>query len=135
MANTNFWYELGKYLETAGVGTVAIDLFIGKVPPAPDNIVAITTNQYRGNRPSPDIPIIQVPRVQLLVRNKSFDVAAEKLDTIRTLLQGIVNVRLPHWRILGIAADQEGGPLGQDEQGRQEFAISFIIRMHRIADE
>lgn len=126
----DFIDEIGDYLATAGVGTVATNIFIGELPPDPDNCVALfgLPGQVIGDQR--EVPSLQFPRVQALIRNKSYDLASDKMQAVRTALHGKYGLLLPNWRVLRIHAEQEGGPIGTDDQDRFEFSINFVAEVN-----
>lgn len=129
-AAIDFLDELLDYLDENGIGTVNTDIFMGKMPPNPSDCVVIKGNPTGRNTPASEIPIMEYPRFQILVRASNYGDGAAKLREVRTLLHGKLNFWLPHFRVLIIQCEQDGGPLGQDDQGRSEFSINFISEHH-----
>lgn len=126
----DFLNELGDYLATAGIGTVATNLFIGELPASPDNCVALLGLPGSVIGQAREVATLQFPRFQAIIRNTSYDTASDKLQAVRTALHNKYGVILPHWRILRMHAEQEGGPIGTDDQDRFEFSINFIAEIN-----
>src|SRR5690554_3362517 len=134
---------LAQHLADNGVGTFdedsGNDIFINKQPPDPDNCVTLVGQPGTTLTTSRDVPELQFPRFQLLVRNTDYDAASRKFQEARSVLHGIVGKRLPEnepvVRILRCHVEQEGGPLGEDEQGRSEISCNFICEFHNLEEE
>jgi hypothetical protein len=119
--------DLGQYLHNNGVGVLSTSLFKGKMPPDPDNVVALFDTG--GQTPNPDIPLKE-PTFQVIVRNNSYSAGKAILDTVRSLLHQQSNVQLiPNGTyIYFILLISEGGHIGRDENQREEFSINFRCR-------
>lgn len=132
----DFLNELASYLEDQGVGTYDADagrnIFTGEHPADPDNCVSLIGLPSGSLGQSRDIPELQFPRFQAIVRNASYDTGSTKLQAVRTALHGKLedDLGLTSWRVLRLHADQEGGPIGDDGQGRFEFSINFSAEVH-----
>lgn len=122
----DFVNELADYLAGQGVGTVATDIFIGKLPATPDNCVALfgLPGQVIGD--AREVASLHFPRVQAIIRNESYDLASNKMEAVRTALHNKYGLDWTSWRVMRMHAEQEGGPIGQDDQGRFEFSINFV---------
>jgi hypothetical protein len=131
----SFLDEIADYLADAttapDIGTVGTDIFVNKLPTSPDNCVAIlgltgpllaSSNRH--------ISSLVFPRFQVFIRNKDDALGAAKLADVRTKLHAKYGVLLPNWRIMNCHAEQEGGPIGTDEQDRSEFSINFIAEVN-----
>lgn len=127
------------YLDAANVGVYDTDsgrnIFKAVLPPEPNNCIALIGldgNIIGENR---DVADLIFPRFQIIVRNEDFDTGAAKLKEVRDTLHGMINVFLPddsapYWRVLRCHAYQEGGSIGNDDQGRFEFSINFAAETH-----
>lgn len=130
----DFFNEIADYMADASVapdiGTVATDIFIGELPPSPDNCVAIfgLPGQVIGDQR--EVAPLQFPRFQVIVRNTNYDTASAKMQDVRTKLHGKYGVDLASWRVLRCHAEQEGGPIGSDDQNRFEFSINFVAEIN-----
>lgn len=137
----DFLNEIADYLDSEGVGTVGTDLFVGSLPPDPDDCVAVlglTSNPIGVQR---DVADLQFPRFQVITRNTDYEGASAALQAVRGALHGILSLNLPvgvnittqqYIRLLRCHADQEGGPIGSDDQGRYEFSINFSAEYHYV---
>lgn len=119
--------EIGDYLATAGVGTVATNIFIGVQPAEPANCISLfgLLGANIGNQR--EVASLNFPRFQVVVRNEAYDTASDKLAAVRAALHNKYGLILPNWRIMRCHAEQEGGPIGEDAQGRYEFSINFMV--------
>lgn len=129
----DFFNEIGDYLATSpapDLGTVATDIFIGELPPDPDNCIAIFGLPGSVIGDQREVPSLQFPRFQVIVRNKDYDLGAAKLQDVRTKLHGLYGVDTGTYRMLRCHAEQEGGPIGSDDQNRFEFSINFVAEIN-----
>jgi len=111
------------------------NVFVGELPAEPDTCVAffgLPGDQLQAGR---DIPALTFPRYQIITRSADYEEAAALLTAVRTSLHGMIDYRLPSWRVMRNHAEQEGGPLGQDAQGRFEFSINFVAEFHALPPE
>lgn len=131
----DFYSEIASYLDDEGVGTYESEtgrnIFRNRLPATPDDalaIFAIPGSQVPiGSR---DVSTLQFPRFQIIVRSVSYDDGADMLAAVRTALHAKNDITLPNWRVLKCMADQEGGPIGHDDQNRNEFAINFSAEIN-----
>jgi hypothetical protein len=130
----DFLDEVASYLEDEGVGVFDTDsgrnIFVGEVPESPVNLVALlgATGVTLGD--AKQIKTLNFPRFQAYIRNASYSDGSTKLLQVRTALHALYGEILPNYRVLACHADQEGGPLGKDPQGRYEFTINFTAEIN-----
>lgn len=133
MATVDFLVQLSDYLETQGLGIAdvnhgAVNIFVGKLPGDPDNLISII-GEPGIHQPDVNIQELQFPRFQILVRNTDYQTGSTKLRAVRTALHNTIALSLPNFFVLYIHADQEGFPIGEDDKGRAEFSIHFSCEM------
>lgn len=118
--------EIATYLAANSIGTLATNLFYGQMPDIDQNVTVCVYDRV-GLKPSVDIPDIKHPMFQIVVRSKTYDLGKAKLDAIRDLLQDKINVYLVGGGIKFrfIQAMSEGGWIGLNEAGKEEFSINF----------
>lgn len=130
----DFYDEVATHLDGQGIGTYTSssgrNIFTGHHPSSPDNCVSILGLLGTTIGSSREVASLQFPRFQVVVRNKDYDLGAAKLQAVRTALHGKYGLILPNWRVLRCHADQEGGPIGKDDQGRFEFSINFAAEIN-----
>lgn len=119
--------EVAEYLEDNGVGTRGTDLFYSYLPGQAGTATAILDSG--GPKPDESIPT-KSPTFQVLVRAADYDTGKSKLDTIRGLLHQKRNVQLVSGGIYFyfIFAISEGGHIGRNDAGQDEFSINFECR-------
>lgn len=81
--------EATKYLEQTGVGSIQRTLFYGTMPASPIGVTVVTAEG--GVRSSIETGL-RTPSVQVLVRDKDFDVAAARADKVFGALDNKWNV-------------------------------------------
>lgn len=123
----DFLTSIALYLESLGIGSASgsnVNIFVGKQPPEPNN--CITVLGLIGNElPDATIADLNYPRFQVLIRNIDYEDGSEKLRQVREALHTAIALNLPNYHVLRLHAQQEGYPIGEDEQGRPEFSINF----------
>ena len=129
----DFLFEIADYMANAtapDIGTVATDIFNEELPGTPDNCVAVfgLPGQVIGD--SREVAALTFPRFQVIVRNTDYALGAAKLLDVRTKLHGKYGLMLPSWRVMRMHAEQEGGPIGSDDQNRFEFSINFVAEIN-----
>lgn len=124
----NFYSELADYME--GEDATLDSIVTGFLPGDFDNCIAIIGIAGTTLFDQRDVPALKFPRFQVLVRNTDFDEAENQMNKVRAVLHGLIGVSLPSFRIMRLHVEQEGGALGQDEQGRFEFGINFTGEIH-----
>lgn len=120
--------DVADYLATQSVGTVGTDIFVGRSVPDPDNQVVVFATG--GPEPSRHLATMKEMTVQVYIRNTSYSTGNTKLEAVRTALHKKHGLTLTNHRILFSMAASEGGHIGQDSEGRDEFSINFIMRGH-----
>lgn len=126
----DFLNEIADYMADAAtspdIGTVGTDIFVGELPASPDNCVALFGLPGSVIGDQREVASLQFPRFQVVVRNKVYETGSNKLQDVRTKLHNKYNLDLASWRVLRLHAEQEGGPIGSDDQDRWEFSINFM---------
>lgn len=114
--------DLTQQLITAGLGTLGTDVFSGFMPGNVDNgLVVIETG---GLQPDKDI-LIHTPTFQVLIRSKSYSNGRTKLTNVYNTFHQLENVTLGGTYFFFILAQTEGGHIGRDDNGRDQFSINF----------
>lgn len=135
----DFTDELANYLDYLNIGTAGTDIFVNKQPSDVDNCVCLFGLPGTTLQSGRDVPGLQFPRFQVVVRNTDYNDGADKLQAVRTALHGLIGKLLPvtavpatdpYIRVMRCHAEQEGGPIGEDDKGRAEFSINFIAEYH-----
>lgn len=129
----DFYNEIGDYLANAtapDLGTVATDIFIAELPATPNDCIAVfgLPGQIMGDQR--EVASLQFPRFQVIVRNENYEAGSAKLQDVRTKLHGLYGVDVGSYRVLRCHAEQEGGPIGSDDQNRYEFSINFVAEIN-----
>lgn len=117
-----FIEEIAAKLQTAGVGTVATDIFIGDQPPSPDNLVLLV--ETSGQEPNKEIPITK-PTFQVIIRNSSYGAGRAKATSAFNALHQLANADLGDNYVFYVLATSDVGYIGRDENNRHEWSINF----------
>jgi len=115
--------DIASYLQTAGIGTVGTSIFIGHMPDAPTNCLALY--QYAGEPPLA-VGEIESPRLTVRVRNATYLNGQNKARDVLKALHTLGEVTINAHRYLYIRAAGSIAQLGKDHEGRALFTIDFI---------
>lgn len=114
-------------------------IFVGKQEATPDDQIAIFGATGTVVQQQRDVPGLQFPRFQVVTRAPAYNDAADASQAVRDVLHGMVGVILPHGvntatspyiRVMRCHVEYDGGPLGEDDQGRSEFSTNYIAEYH-----
>ncbi len=121
--------ELGTYLQTAGIGTLGTDLFLGLLPPTPDNCVVIA--EYGGMAPEHNQGTLtlryEFPRVQVLVRNTSYATGMLKARDIMGDMAAAADSTMSGVVYHSVDALQSPFFLQRDDNNRWVFACNYQV--------
>jgi len=128
--------ELAEYLESEGIGTVNVDIFIGYQPDSPDDCITL----YDESAPTLEesqAQTIDLLGVQILVRNSMYLTAGQKAFAIHKAIVGF-----------GASAFVTGGSvvsdvyvvttpasIGKDTQNRNEWSSHYNMRVQSSGDK
>jgi len=129
----DFLSQLADYLSINGMGETnpdngIVNIFCGIYPSDPDDCVALL-GLIGSTLPNINIPDFEYPRFQVVVRNADYETGSQVLRDVRSLLHDKLAVALPNYYCLYIQAQQDGYPIGQDDEGRYEFSINFTAQI------
>lgn len=114
--------DIADFLEDAGVGTLSTDLFYSYMPA--DLNAGVCVIDTGGPQPNPDVPL-KNPTFQIFVRAADYDTGKTKLEAVRTALHRVQNQTIGSYYFYYILASSEGGHIGRNEAGKDEFSINF----------
>lgn len=117
--------DVATYLQAQGIGTVGTDIFKSYLPDTADAVIAILDTG--GVEPDIDLPT-KSPTFQIFIRAATYSAGKSKLDSIRSALHQKRNTNLNvdganyYYYIYEIS---EGGHLGRNDKGLDEFSVNF----------
>lgn len=114
--------DIAQFLADGGLGTIATDIFTTYQPSSPDNCIAVLET---GGPEPPEIAAIKTPTFQVITRNNNYDNGKVKHDAVRARLQAIKNTTIGNTFFYYILLVSEGGHIGRDEPGRDEWSLNF----------
>lgn len=118
----NMLSDLANYAQAQGLGTVGTDIFYSYKPGNVDaGIFFLDTS---GPAPDGYIPTKR-PGFQVFVRAADYDTGKAKFDQVRNLFHKFANTLVGSTYFYWILAVSEGGSIGRNEAGQDEFSISF----------
>ena len=119
--------DVATYLAAQGLGTEGTDIFHSYLPDSVNSCIAVIDTG--GLQPDHNIPTKE-PTFQVLVRSTSYSAGKSKLDDVRTALHRKANLNLVSGQtyFYFIFAISEGGHIGRNEAGLDEFSMNFQAR-------
>ncbi len=127
---SDFVDDVAVYLGTQGIGNTSgasVNVFAGKYPDTPDNIVAVLGLEG-GQQPNSNVREFIYPRFQVVIRNTDYDTGASKFQAVRTALHVLIGADFAHHKVLRCHVQSDGGPIGQDDKDRYEWSINFYAQ-------
>jgi hypothetical protein len=122
--------SLGTYLQTQGVGTLATNIFLGRMPDTPDACVVLIEDT--GNGPmhvlGASAYAIQRPRVRAFTRaaRNDYPAARTKAEAVRTALGAIRDTTLSGVTFLCVNTTSDLYPVMRDGDDRVMIGIDFV---------
>ena len=116
-----------------------LKVFVNKQPPDPSDCVTFFGQTGTVVQAQRDVPGLQFPRFQVVCRAAAYNDAADAAQAVRSVLHGMIGTKLPNGvntatdpyvRIMRCHVEYEGGPLGEDDQGRTEFSTNYLAEYH-----
>lgn len=119
--------DIAGYLEAQGVGTVGTTIFKSRLPDK--DITCLVVLDTGGPQPDKYLPTGS-PTFQVFIRSLTYPLGKAMLANVRAALHRKFNATLVsggsyYYYIL---AQSEGGHLGINEKGFDEFSINFIAK-------
>jgi len=131
--------ELCSYLDAQNAAFIfdtatGRNTFCGTYPDEPHDLTALLGMVGSNVTAQRDVKELTFPRFQLVVRDQDYEQGAIRYRLARSILHGMIGVELSTLKVLRCHAEQEGGPIGQDDQGRYEFAGNFVAEYYEIPE-
>lgn len=128
--------DIVSYLDPLIAETAGTDLFEGPMPESPDNAIAIT---HYGGEPAEDrvmsasltAPGIEVPHVQVMVRNTAMATAQTRAAAVHALLDGFFGTISGRNYYNVESLDGEPFCLGQDANQRWRWVSNYRVEKTR----
>ena len=116
--------QIGDYLVTKEIGTLAEDIFLGNMPDMPDACIALY--EYAGS--PPDLHWNgEYPGLQVKVRSTDYEAARAKIKAVIEELHGLCEETLGGTRYLLIKAKGSPEIWDRDEKGRVILFVNFEV--------
>ena len=115
--------DIATDLVNAGLGVLGISLFKTYLPDNTAECLAIYDTG--GTLPNVELPDIKNLTFQILIRSATYNAGKTKMDNIRARLHGVKNRTIGSTYFYYIGALSEGGHIGRNEKGQDEFSINF----------
>jgi len=118
--------DISTYLQSNGIGTVGTNIFYSYMPADVGACVVILDTG--GSQPDTYLPTKE-PTFQIYLQNIDYDTGKIKLEAIRELLHQKTNITIGSTYFYFILAVSEGGHLGRNADGLDEFSMNFHCRI------
>lgn len=118
--------DVASYLQTEGLGTVGTNIFKSYLPETSTGTI-LAVLDTGGTEPDRYLPTYE-PTFQVYIMAENYSDGKAKLDAVRTALHQQANVTLGSTYFYFIMAISEGGHIGRNENGKDEFSINFQCR-------
>jgi hypothetical protein len=122
---------IATYLQTGGYGTLGSSIFVDFSPSTPFNCIVVTG--YQG--PPPDrgigskLPIVQRPKVQVVVRNSDPSTALTSTMAINNYLEGVAGVISDGVLLVFVLSLGSGAIyLGKDANNLTSYSMNFEVK-------
>lgn len=116
--------DIAEHLADNGHGTVGTDIFLGHMPNAPANCMAI----YQDGGTAPEVVGgIEHPRLIVRVRNESYSTGFANAQAVMGALHTEGELTINGHRYLYIRAVGSVNFLGMDERRRSLFSLDLIV--------
>lgn len=122
--------EIGTYLQEQGIGTLASDLYLGRLPDSPDGVAGLFEQQGlppRHHNGGSQAPFMENPRLQILVRGTDYETARTKAFDIYNKLNALTNTVMGGTCYTAIFAMHQPFPIGYDNNERVRFSCNFQV--------
>lgn len=122
--------QIAEYLEDQGIGAVGTSIFWSYLPDPDSGDFNIAVMDTGGPEPDKYLPTKE-PDFQVFVRAKDYATGKAKVDAIRTALHQKKGLELitDEDYFYFILLRGEGGHLGRNDAGRDEFSMNFRSRI------
>lgn len=117
--------DISDYLEDEGLGTVGTDIFDTYMPESLETGLSVLDTG--GATPDEYLPTKE-PTFQVFIRAVDYATGKAKLEAVRTALHQISGTTIGSTYFFFILALSEGGHIGRNENGNDEFSINFRAR-------
>ena len=117
--------DIATYLSQQGIGTLGTDLFYSYMPDNENEMACVYDTG--GPQPDPDLPTKE-PTFQVFIRSAGYEAGKTLLDSVREALHQTSGETIGSTFFFFILAQSEGGHLGVNERGLDEFSINFHAR-------
>lgn len=114
--------DIAQYLEDQGIGTQGEDIFIGYIPD--DVETGLCLIDTGGVTPDVDLPT-RDKTIQVFVRGATYTAGQGLIDSVRGVLHQLTNTAIGGYYFYYILALSDGGHIGRNDRGLDEFSINF----------
>lgn len=115
--------DIAQKLADSGLGTIGTNIFKSFLPDGIDTAICVLDTG--GPQPDKELPT-KKPTFQVYIKSSDYRAGRDKLDAVRAALHQTRNTTLGNTFFYYILALSEGGHIGRNERGIDEFSINFI---------
>lgn len=126
-----FLDDLGTYVDTNTSLTLGTDLFLSLMPDTPDNVVALYESTGGvvpvSTMGSTNLPQIERPELQVIVRNTSYSTGRALANTLWELLTAVSNTTIESTLYHRIESTSSPFVFDRDDSRRVLFSCNFNV--------
>lgn len=126
-----FLDDLGAYVDTNTALTLGTDLFLSLMPDTPDNVVALYESTGGvvpvSTMGSTNLPQIERPELQIIVRNTSYSTGRTLANTLWELLTAVSNTTIESTLYHRIESTSSPFVFDRDDSRRVLFSCNFNV--------
>jgi len=123
--------DLGTYVDTNTSLTLGTDLFLSLMPDTPDNVVALYESTGGvvpvSTMGSTNLPQIERPELQVIVRNTSYSTGRTLANTLWELLTAVSNTTIESTLYHRIESTSSPFVFDRDDSRRVLFSCNFNV--------
>jgi hypothetical protein len=122
---------VGSVLQAAGVGTLATNIFLSRMPDTPEANVTVyeTGAGYPIYTQGTTGPALMVTNIQIIARagREDYQAARNKISAAMTAMEAINETTAASVRLLRAEQVSTIVPLGFDDNERQRISVTFAV--------
>ena len=123
---------MAEVLVDASIGTMGEDIFGGRAPEVPHNLVALIPYGGRAAERTHSGTDRRYPRMQVLTRNQQADLALAKAEAVRDAFRALAQQEINGTVYEVVIPLNEPMALAHDTLGRYPYVVNYEVRFHGL---
>jgi len=116
------------------ITAVNANIFLGDLPDTPDNCIALyqTGGQDAQHQLGAGVDEVhETPTFQVRIRNTSYATANTQAESVKDILDGLVNQTINSNLYISIFMQGDINSLGRDDRNRINLTVNFVAKVKR----